>query len=57
MKKEYRKPDLGIKKYAQFENVYTGCNKDSLNHCYWDDKFPETPRNEYSNLGGPKGSC
>lgn len=27
MKKKYTKPDLGTKKYAQFENVYTNCNQ------------------------------
>jgi hypothetical protein len=27
MKKAYVKPGLGVRTYAQFENVYTGCNK------------------------------
>ncbi len=27
MKKAYIKPELGVRAYAQFENVYTGCNK------------------------------
>lgn len=27
MKKKYSKPELDTKAYAQFENVFTGCNK------------------------------
>jgi len=27
MKKEYTKPELDTKAYAQFENVFTACNK------------------------------
>lgn len=27
MKKEYSKPELDTKVYAQFENVFTACNK------------------------------
>lgn len=27
MKKEYSKPELDTKAYAQFENVFTGCDK------------------------------
>lgn len=27
MKRAYIKPELGTKQFAQFENVFTGCNK------------------------------
>lgn len=27
MKKEYKTPELNIKAYAQFENVFTACSK------------------------------
>ena len=27
MKKEYTKPEINTKAYAQFENVFTACNK------------------------------
>lgn len=29
MKKEYTKPEIDAKAYAQFENVFTTCNKNS----------------------------
>ncbi len=29
MKKQYTKPELGTKEYAQFENVFTNCNQDA----------------------------
>lgn len=27
MKKQYTQPELGVKHYAQFENVFTACSK------------------------------
>lgn len=41
MKKEYTKPEIDAKAYAQFENVFTTCNKNrnstgnntSIDHC------------------------
>lgn len=34
MKKEYAKPELNTKAYAQFENVFTGCDQNpSQSNC------------------------
>ncbi len=33
MKKNYQKPDLGTKKYAQFENVFANCDNSSVLNC------------------------
>lgn len=39
MKKEYTKPELNTKAYAQFESVFTRCSK--ANGCPWvDDLVP-----------------
>lgn len=49
MKKVYIKPQLGTKQYAQFENVYAGCSKDTMpNGCKWDATYPDSPRNIWS---------
>lgn len=42
MKKEYSKPELDTKAYAQFENVFTGCDKNpgKNNNCEFDFMYP-----------------
>lgn len=43
MKKEYVKPELDTKAYAQFENVFTGCNKNpGWGGCYFAVWHPST---------------
>ena len=36
MKKEYVKPKLDTKAYAQFENVFADCNKNPAGLCTYD---------------------
>lgn len=38
MKKEYIKPELDTKAYAQFESVFTDCNK-TQSPCFFDASF------------------
>lgn len=43
MKKEYTKPELNTKAYAQFENVFTGCDQNpSETYCNSREDIPVT---------------
>jgi hypothetical protein len=42
MKKEYQSPSLEKMEYAQFENVFTACDKNpSSDNCIYDDNIDE----------------
>lgn len=43
MKKEYSKPEINTKAFAQFENVFTGCNKTGNHNDGCVDNGPEWP--------------
>lgn len=41
MKKIYERPELFVKEYATFENVFAGCNNVSkANLCMWSSTIP-----------------
>ncbi|MBU7007238.1 hypothetical protein [Phosphitispora fastidiosa] len=57
MKKEYCKPELDVKAYAQFENVFTKCNKgnDGPQKCSFIPGWPPNDE-EWAAFGANAGS-
>jgi hypothetical protein len=53
MKKEYTKPELNTKAFAQFENVFTACGKTKHDGCGWALDEPGSPNCAYEGLTGP----
>lgn len=53
-KKKYETPEIVANGFAQFENVYTACNKNPAGVCVYDDGITE-PGNGNSHHGNLMG--
>lgn len=56
MKKKYTKPELNTKAYAQFESVFTGCNKTRSANCSVPNGYPSDGSSYCAYNDPPKGS-